>query len=178
MARRHYSEAEKAVALAALDANGGNVRRTARQLGMPKQTLKLWARGRGIHEPVPQARVAQRAALADRLEEVAHQLLDSTLEKIEGAPLQAVFVSLGIAVEKMRLLRDQATSILNHGDLSHDERVARVMAILVQGSGGEGDPRLAEGGPPGTGQIPPVGADPDLDATARPADPGLPQQGG
>jgi transcriptional regulator of acetoin/glycerol metabolism len=36
----------RAAALAALEANRGNVARTARQLGLPRKTLEGWARGR------------------------------------------------------------------------------------------------------------------------------------
>jgi hypothetical protein len=40
-ARRSYSDEQKAVALAGLDANTGNVARTARQLGLPRTTGRL-----------------------------------------------------------------------------------------------------------------------------------------
>ena len=42
MARRSYSDAERAEALAVLDANAGNVERTARHLGLPRKTLEGW----------------------------------------------------------------------------------------------------------------------------------------
>jgi hypothetical protein len=33
--------------MAALDANAGNLKRTARQLGIPRKTLERWSRGEG-----------------------------------------------------------------------------------------------------------------------------------
>ncbi len=44
-ARRHYSEEERASALAALAANGGNIKRTASPLGISEKTLNNWAKG-------------------------------------------------------------------------------------------------------------------------------------
>lgn len=43
MARRHYSDNERAEALAILAANGGNLTGTARAIGIPRKTLALWA---------------------------------------------------------------------------------------------------------------------------------------
>ncbi len=46
MAKRRYSDQEKAEALAALDANGGNLLKTSEQIGIPRQTIQEWASGR------------------------------------------------------------------------------------------------------------------------------------
>jgi hypothetical protein len=43
--RRRYSDEDRAVALAALAANGNNLRRTARQLGIPRASLLAWRNG-------------------------------------------------------------------------------------------------------------------------------------
>jgi len=43
--RHRYSDEERADALLALEANGGNLSRTARQMGIPRATLRLWAQG-------------------------------------------------------------------------------------------------------------------------------------
>lgn len=55
MPRRRYSDSERAEALAALAANAGNRAKTARQLGIPRQTLAEWvAAGElapGVFEP-------------------------------------------------------------------------------------------------------------------------------
>lgn len=42
MARRHYSDNERAEALAILAANGGNLSATSRTTGVPRATLQLW----------------------------------------------------------------------------------------------------------------------------------------
>src|SRR5436190_21494765 len=42
--KRAYSDDDRLFALRALEANGGNVSRTARELGLPLATLHQWAR--------------------------------------------------------------------------------------------------------------------------------------
>lgn len=43
MARRHYSDNDRASALAVLAANNGNLTRTSRETGVPLTTLKAWS---------------------------------------------------------------------------------------------------------------------------------------
>jgi transposase-like protein len=128
MSKRQYSDSLKAESLAALDANGGNVRATAATLGIPHKTLDDWANERGVNEEVAELRTGKREDLADRLEALAHTLLDSVAGKIHDANLSNVSVSMGIAIDKMRLLREQPTSIT--AALTDDERADRVAALL------------------------------------------------
>lgn len=128
--RRRYSDDDRAAARAALAANGGNVERTARELGIPRGTLQRWANGQ--RHPEAAASVSpKKGELADRLEAVAHALVDDLArpEKITGASLPQVATALGIAVDKMRLLREQPTAITGK-QLSDDERARRVAALL------------------------------------------------
>jgi transposase-like protein len=128
MARRNYSDDDKATALAALAANEGNLKRTAQQLGIPRRTLEHWSKGKS-HPAVRELAHQKKAELADRLEDIAHQLLDALPDKIANASLQHTAITLGIAVEKMRLLREQPTSISIGGDLSDDERLNRLREL-------------------------------------------------
>ena len=52
MAKRSYSDEEKASALAALAAISGNVKQTASQTGVPRATLQRWASGE-LRPPPP-----------------------------------------------------------------------------------------------------------------------------
>lgn len=130
--KKTYSDEDKANAMTALAANGGNVSLTATQLGIPKQTIHHWVK----HGTAPQPSDAKKSDLAAKLDEVAHQLADAMPGKIEKAGLQQVAVSLGITIEKARLLRDQPTSItqpplpLDLGKLT-DEQLSQLHAILV-----------------------------------------------
>jgi transposase-like protein len=109
--RRQYSDEEKAVALATLDANGGDVRKTARDTGIPFSTLQGWAHQRGVNESVTELAVTKKKNLADELERIALALVDAIPDKIDGASLQQVATAAGIAVDKMQLLRGEPTGI-------------------------------------------------------------------
>src|SRR5262245_39693868 len=108
--QRSYSNDDRAMALAALDANSGNLARTARETGVPRMTLREWARGR-VGAGVTTARQEKRSSLADELEAIAWRLIESAPAKINSANLSQTMTALGIAIDKMRLLRSQATVI-------------------------------------------------------------------
>ena len=143
MARRSYSDEERANALAALDANDGDVSRTARQLGVPRKTLEDWAKGH-VHPAVAEVRQEKKGTLADAIEGVAWKLLDALPGKVPDADLRQTATALGIAIDKMRLLREQPTSITSDG-LSDDERAARV-AELLDAARARRDRQAHEGG--------------------------------
>jgi transposase-like protein len=104
-ARGRYNDEFRAEALAALAANGGNLKRTARQLGLPRKTLEGWASGRTLLPPAD-LRHQKKGRLAEALESVARELLveASRPEKIAAASLLDLVVMSGIAVDKMLLL--------------------------------------------------------------------------
>lgn len=130
MSKRRYSDEDKATALAALDANGGNVYKTSRLLKIPQTTLQEWFNGR-VNDTVPEIRMRKKEALADRLSEIAHQLIDAAPDKMKTANLQQVFTSLGITIEKLQLLDGEPTERSEVIDnLNDDERAARIAALL------------------------------------------------
>jgi hypothetical protein len=109
MPARRYADEDKATALACLDANAGNKKRTARQLGIPRKTLAHWADGHvsarvaGLHERF-------RGDLADAFENVARTLLEHVQahigELIARASVLDIAISCGICVDKMLMLRE------------------------------------------------------------------------
>jgi transposase-like protein len=135
---RQYSDEEKAAALIALDGNGGNLIRTARDTGIPRTTLRHWLAGEGTPSSVAEIGQGTRAPLAERLERMAHDLVDVVPEKTATAPLREVAIALAIAVDKARLLRELPTERVAH-DFSDEEREARLARFLERG--GEGGTR-------------------------------------
>ncbi|MFL6282750.1 MAG: helix-turn-helix domain-containing protein [Pyrinomonadaceae bacterium] len=107
MTRTQYSDDEKASALTLLAVNNGNLKRTARALGIPRSTLSAWAKGRGTHARVTDLCHFKKGVLADRLEEAARKLLDAVMDpaRIEGASMLDLCKSIGICVDRMVLLR-------------------------------------------------------------------------
>ena len=102
-----YSDDEKASALTLLAVNNGNVKRTARTLGIPRSTLTAWAKARGTHARVTELCHLKKETLADKFEEVVQVMLDGAMSpaKIEGAPLKDLMVAVGVCVDKMVMLR-------------------------------------------------------------------------
>jgi hypothetical protein len=106
MAKRpDYTDERKAEALAPLAANGGNVSLTARQLGIARTTLRLWSLGRGTGERVSVIRHQKKGELADRLEDLAHRILDLLPGKLATASIGQLSVALGVALDKLLKLR-------------------------------------------------------------------------
>lgn len=118
MARRHYSDEARAAALAALEANAGNVTRTARETGVPRATLQLWAAAPDRAAP-PELRQEKRVEAADvyaSIRDKASALLDKALDLISPEALAAdtkllVAVSTvgGTATDKGQLLAGKPT---------------------------------------------------------------------
>jgi hypothetical protein len=132
--RRRYSDEERANALAALAANGGNVNQTARQLNIPEPTVRHWANG-NVHPDVVKDHEEKKESMAVALDRVAQQLLDAIPGKIDKANLSHTATAMGIAIDKARLLRGEPTSISKEmDDLPEDEidrRIATTEAALA-----------------------------------------------
>ncbi len=127
--KRQYSDSEKAEYLAALDANGGNVAHTARQTGVPRVTLQQWRNGT-VSADVPKLRQEKKEALSDRLEVIAHSLVDAIPSAIAGANLQQITTSLAIAIDKMLLLKGQPTEITPVSNMTDEERLRRLTELV------------------------------------------------
>lgn len=128
--RRQYTEAERATALAALDAHNGDVMNAAKWAKVPRKTLEYWRNGGAVNEPVAELRQIKTGELADRLEELAHMLVGAAPDKIAAASLQMVATSIGIAVDKMQLLRNKPTTITEDVSSLPDDELDRRIAAL------------------------------------------------
>lgn len=123
-----YTDAQRAAALAALTANGGNLKRTSDELGIPRATLTGWTKNPALTE----LRHENEASLTEELERVAYALVRAIPDKIHEASLNHVSVSLGIAIDKLRLLRGEATEVteVRGSDAKRElaDRLARLAA--------------------------------------------------
>lgn len=129
-----YSESEKSTALAALEANGGNVSQTARDLNIPRKTLEHWSNGHGVNDDVAKDCQIKKRDLADELEKLAMTLVDAIPEKIDDATLQHTAVTLGITLDKMQLLRGKPTAI-NQDMTDPEKRRARIDELIQKRNG-------------------------------------------
>jgi hypothetical protein len=109
--RCRYSEVFRAAALAALDANAGNIARTARELGIRRKTLEGWAKGRTPTDP--ELRHQKRIDLLASSERLADALAGGIVKRVERgkADVKDMALAFGITVDKLLLLRGQPTAI-------------------------------------------------------------------
>lgn len=132
MAYRNYSDDEKAVTIAYFDACQ-NYKMTGRECGIPEATVRLWVQNRDMPSaPSAESVTKKRGCLADKLEQLAHSIVDVAPDKIGEAPLAASMTALGIAVDKMRLLREQPTTIAAQVK-TVEERDKKVQEIFERG---------------------------------------------
>lgn len=129
-----YTDNQRAAALAALTANGGNLKRTSDELHIPRGTLRGWAQSPQLAE----LRQENELSLTDELERVAYALVRAIPDKIHEASLNHISVSLGIAIDKLRLLRGEATEVteVRGSDAKRElaERLARLAVDRPQAS--------------------------------------------
>lgn len=106
---RDYPEDLKAAVVAAIEANGGNVLATSRLFNLPRDTVNYWWQH---SERFVEIKHASSNNLADKLEFVAHNYVDSLAEhdlSIVTARDKAAVANL--AIQNMQLLRGLPTSI-------------------------------------------------------------------
>jgi hypothetical protein len=125
--KRRYSDENRANALAALAGNGGNVGRTARELGIPVATIRRWATGER-HPEAAQLSQQKKGPLADRLEEVAYQLA-GLLPGCKCDNPQALATAIGILVGKLQILRGRPNSIAAVGG-TREQKPDRLRGLL------------------------------------------------
>ena len=129
-----YSESTVSDALALLVANRGNVKATALRLGVSRSTLVTWRDTAANPTTERESAVAEKTThkktlLADRLEALAHSLIDDLGDEARRiGNVSQVAVALGIAIDKARLLRGESTAITETRTV--DDRRADILGKL------------------------------------------------
>lgn len=111
MARRTYTDQDKARVAVALAANDGNVKRTARECDVPVQTVrdwkKLWER-----EGFPASVEEEIPAAAEEFTEVALRVRSKAMDKLEQAvdndelKPKELMVAIGILTDKVQAIKN------------------------------------------------------------------------
>ena len=119
MQGKSYSDQEKAAALEAVNACGGNVAEAARIVGIPESSVRFWTNGQHVSDAVFADFAAKKAGrVAAKIDALLDRLADSLAdeEAIAAAPLQARATTFGILFDKRRLGRAEPTAITRHED--------------------------------------------------------------
>lgn len=124
--------------LAALAANGNNVKRTARETGVLPGTIRRWRtlqqRGQGIPDASIQTAVKE---FVDEAEEVRNLALTKLREKIESGDVKAseLITTLGVLDDKITRARGLPTTRTEHTSaLPSATELRELMAGVVQGA--------------------------------------------
>ncbi len=109
MSRRRYSDRDREEAMAALASNGNNVFKTAKELGIPPRTIANWAEGKS-HPELANVGNGKKEELAGILEDFAYKAVDVADKNVGKLNAKDAITAAAIAIDKMRLLRDQSTA--------------------------------------------------------------------
>lgn len=129
--QRKYSDEARAASLAVLVANDGNVKRTAREVGVPASTLKRWrddpemAGGATLRAQTRETMADVFGRVAARGAELLGGALDLlTAESVAADPklMNAVNTVTGTAADKETRLRGEPTE--------HVKQTARVEVVV------------------------------------------------
>jgi transposase-like protein len=110
--KRRYTEDDKASALALLQANGGALKATARELDIPLTTLRAWRDGvKGVGAGVAKKCPGKKADLRSLFERVARKYLRRALsaEAVEKTAGKDAVIAAATATDKHRLLGGEST---------------------------------------------------------------------
>lgn len=115
MSKRVYTDEDKAKVLVMLDANEGNVKRTARDSGVAEQTIRDWkksAERKGVPAGVQAALPAARSEFVDKAETVRDLMVDELEARVRNGDIATrdLIVGIGVLTEKSLLAGGKATS--------------------------------------------------------------------
>lgn len=126
---RDYPEDLKAAVINAIEQNGGNVLATSKLFNLPRDTVNYWWHHSDRYVEIKHGKAL---SLADKLENLANSTADSLLEhdfSVVAARDKATV--MGIAIDKMQLLRGQPTEIVENVE-SHKVLVLMAGALGVE----------------------------------------------
>ena len=135
---RRFSDKDKAAILATLAANGGNVKRTARDADVLPATVRRWRDaakvGQGPSEEAVTEAVTEFVAAAGKVRDMALKSLEAKIAagELKGSEL---ITTVGVLDDKIRLATGQPTSRTESSSaLPPAHELRELMAGVVQGA--------------------------------------------
>lgn len=118
-ARRVYTDADRAAVKNALDVNEGNIKRTARDTGIPVMTVKGWVRKwekGGLPAEVSSALPAIREEFVGNATRLRDKMLVRLEEKVDDDMVNSkdLLIGVGVLTDKVRLVEGKSTSRTEH----------------------------------------------------------------
>lgn len=129
--KRQYADEQKAAVLANLDANNGNVAKTAREADVPRKTLEAWKEGIGINEEVANISHVKKEELKDLHKLIAVKSLGLLQNKLADCSAAQLSTIAAISTDKMLVLDGEPNQITKDATVrTNDERAARILSIV------------------------------------------------
>jgi len=131
--RATYSEDAKAKVFAALAANDGNVKRTARDFGIPSSTIRRWRDDWEREKNLP-SQEALEVATSDFLteaKEVRNLAIAELKRKIPAANVSQLVATIGMLTDKVDRVEHVSTQVIDHKiSLPSSEEIAEALRGL------------------------------------------------
>lgn len=135
-----YTNEQKEAALVALAANGDNYAKTAKDQNVTERQLRRWSKGDHVPPEMSENVRLIKTTLADRAEVIAGKLLGRVEATVDTATIMQAATSFAIMVDKMRLLREEPTSInASMRSLTPEQLLDEINAIIAAP---DDDPKL------------------------------------
>lgn len=114
--RKLYSEDAKAKVFAALAANDGNVKRTARDFGIPSSTIRRWREDwdREKNVPSPEALEVATNDFVSEAKEVRNLAIAELKRKIPNANVSQLVATVGMLTDKVDRVEHVSTQVHEH----------------------------------------------------------------
>lgn len=139
MGRRTYTDADRAAVFASLTVSDGNVKRAARETGVPEQTVRDWKRSWEAEGP-PEAVAEAAATFAGEFVEQAERVRDLALHQLE-ARIRAgdiksneLITAVGVLTDKVRVAQGLATNRTETIQRQDPAELAEATMALVAGA--------------------------------------------
>lgn len=115
--RREYTDDDRAAVLLALTVSDGNVARSARETGVPEQTVRDWKREwvrNGTPTELLEQAETQAGDFATKVETVRDQALDLLETKLPEMSGRDLTTTVGVLTDKSMRLRGVTTQTVEH----------------------------------------------------------------
>jgi transposase-like protein len=137
-APRKFTEADKARIVTALAANGGNIKRTAREMGLSPTTVRRY-RDKFDHGTGPSTAVVARVAgeFVEDATRIRDKAMLSLERRIDAEEIKAseLITALGVLTDKVRLAEGLATSKVEHSSaFPPPDELQAILSGVVQGA--------------------------------------------
>lgn len=115
MARRTYTDRDRALVRASLESNGGKIKQTSRETGVPVMTVSDWKRKwetGGLPPEVAEVLPAVREEFVADATRVRNKALERFEQKVDQDKVlpKDLLVAVGVLTDKVRLVEGKATS--------------------------------------------------------------------